>query len=263
LGTLIAELNRGDSFTVTWNYPAEWLAALAQELAFRCNVDHAAEPTPPGEIAAPPIAVTVVQKTEAMRPADFIERWQQPAWSQIALERTAMGLRFVLPARGLWRGSPAIAVFFALVWSGMIAFVTLLSSLHLVFYSQPPLVFWVLLPPFWILALAMLAFVYVAGSRRTVVLASTTGVIAQDSYRWLRTRQRSWRREDLLDVRVHSWKSNVAAIDRTTELQLLPRNSLPAAVLKYFDFGEYRQLEELEWMATLIRHELQLPLGSV
>jgi hypothetical protein len=239
---ILAEGEGGRSLVIAAGYPYSWLLAVAHDLAHRCSVA-APESTARSDAATIPLVESAVEAT------GFCERDEQPANSNVVLQPQADGVRIVVPALGMWRGGGCF-VLFSLIWFGAAAAV-LLASLGASRSEANQGGLWFVVGECLLVGFAVLSAAIVLGCRRAEL------VVAGDTLRARRTgvfgtRERSWHRDEIEDIRTGPSGSTVNDED-VLELQIHPRKG------RVFGLLGWRNGDELAWLVTVLRRALQVP----
>jgi hypothetical protein len=247
LGVILVECDKGTPLWLAPAYPLDWLRALADELARRCQtVTDTGEPTP-----APAVQEEVV-KVESGVVQQTVE--DQPPGSRAVLEEHADGVTITLPPAGVWRGSKGLFMF-SLLWNAIMAVITaMVVGIH-IFADQPQgpdaggaLLFGLVITLFWAIGAATVLAAVNMGRRRAVLavvrdrlLVLQTGLFG--------TKRREWERAEVRHVGVGP--SGLSVNERPVlELQLRPREGAQVGLLAG------RDEEELHWIATRLRRAL-------
>ncbi len=226
---------------VALGYPKDWMMAVAQELSSYVGS---------GSVSSEPVKVELVESADRPDKEDE-SALQQPSGSNVQLEERGTGFRLVVPPAGIWKGSKGL-LFFSLLWCAFMAVFTGLSVFggHKESGSVPT-AFWIFIPAFWLIGLAMLAGAVHLGRRRADLTADSAG-LRIETQGLFGTKQREWRRDEIAAVRAD--KSGMEVNDRPViELQIHP------AAGKKVGFLAGRNEEELRWIASQLRRALKVP----
>jgi hypothetical protein len=222
-------------------YPRSWLLALAEDLARRCPAT-----------AGPPARAPVPVLERAPDFTDYEELAEQPAGSRITVERSAAGLRLMVP-RGT-RGVPGWYVAGAFLCLMAFALCTKLFEDGAV--RDMPV--WLNVLLFAAAVVGGMAFLVAQTNlrRRRVELAVRDGVLTVLQSDLFGTRQRQWRCEDVADVLVRHHPDSDGPDHWELEIQDHAGAGHRFRLLAYQDAGELR------WLATVLRQALRCPRDS-
>jgi hypothetical protein len=222
-------------------YPRPWLLALAEDLARRC--------APAGET---PSSAAVPVLEQAPDRSDYEELAEQPAGSRITVERSAEGLRLIVPP-GIGNGPG---------WSVAGGFLCLMAfCLATKLFKDEA----VRDMPLWLNVLLVaatgaggIAFLVAQANltRRRVELAVRGDTLTVLQAGPFGVEQRQWRREHVADVFVLHLPDSEGSDH--WELQIQPRPGEGDA----FRLLAYRDVSELRWLATVLRRALRCPCDS-
>lgn len=248
LAVIVAEFDQGKTMWLAPAYPRDLLKPLAEDLSQRSSIA-----VMDGAVArSEPRDIEVVE--EQLEADGFTEREEQPAGSKIILEQSADGVTLTVPPAGIWRGSKG-GFFFSLLWCG---FMTVFTSIIVgaafgdVKGRENLLVFFIVIPVFWGIGIAMMLGAINMGKRRAVLavvgnntlLAMQTGIFGG--------KRQEWQRDQIADIRPGPSGMEVNDIP-VMELQIQPSQG------KKFCMLAGRDQEELAWLATVLRRALRVP----
>lgn len=254
---LFAETDRGAKVRLAIGYPRETLTPLADELATQL----ALAPVPQidantGEVlgAAELVAVLVVVEEPTFPNRDVFE---QPADSNIALERHADGVTVTVPSLGFLRAQGCWLLAFGLIFC-FVGAALLVAFVKQQIAPAPPR------PkdaPTW-LGVVFFAFgipailIAIQQSRKRAVLAVVGDRLLTLETGPLGSRRRAYIRAELLDITCGP--SNVTSNNKTLpQLQILVYGgAAPVGMLTG------RDETELKWLATMLRRALHLPSAA-
>ncbi|MBY0526683.1 MAG: hypothetical protein K2R98_25020 [Gemmataceae bacterium] len=183
----------------------------------------------------------------------FQERSEQPAGSLVTVEETTDGgVTLIVPPAGLWHGSRGLFLF-ALVWC---AFMTVFDGLLFAFAGKGdwagPLAMGAFSLLFWAIGIGMLLGALHMGRRRAVfgvvgdrLLVLQSGPLGGKRY--------EWRRDEVADIRTGPSGMAVNQVP-VLELQVHPRSGKAIGLLAGRDDAE------LQWLATMLRRSLGVPI---
>ncbi|MFA6562002.1 MAG: hypothetical protein WCV00_08875 [Verrucomicrobiia bacterium] len=225
LAALDAACGKPKPFLVALGYPREWLQALGDDLACRCNL------ATPGRVLAPG-KVTVETVVEPMRYGETIAEQNdlnQPAGSNVTLEPQPDGFALTVPPTGIWRDNKALLIF-GVIWWAVVAAIT---GLLVLFFAG---------------VVGVLAVAFRLGQRRATIHAMADRLrIAHVGF--FRARTQEWARDELAAICVGP--SGVKVNDRPVmELQVHPRAG------RKFGLLADRDVAELQWIAAVLRQAL-------
>jgi hypothetical protein len=257
--TLRAEDDRGRKTRLLRPYPYELVRALADAVAALCKM------IPPDSADAFAVGAPVSVAEDSEVATDVRDREDQPASSSAILERTADGLRVVIPPMGFWRGSSPFAKEFVFFWCTSTAVVTtviaaiLLSGGEIRKGPGVPRSNWFLVlffTPFVLIGIGGILYL-INGGRRWASLTVRGGVFAIERREWFRTRRSAWRRDELrsVGVQVRADSDAEGGTGYVTTLRIEAEDGEPLSILAH------RDKAELEWIATALREALRLPSG--
>jgi hypothetical protein len=238
---LIAEFTGGRRLLMAPGYPKAWLTRIANALAARCAADR-------GDVCPAP-TVEVVDHFAAPRKT---ERFEPPAETDIALDRHPRGIAFTIPPAGIWKGSRGLFLF-SLIWCSITLAVSVVGGGVWQPNGNLPLAGVLLFAAiFWTIGIVTLC-VSINMGRRQAVLA-----VVGDSLQFLQVgpfgrRRHEWSREQITDVTVGP---SGVEINDVPILELQVRT----VAGKKHGLLSQRDPAELEWIATVVRHELRLGL---
>jgi hypothetical protein len=168
----------------------------------------------------------------------------QPAGSLVQVEEYAGDVCLNVPAAGLRRGSMGL-FFFALMWCGFMVVFTTVIALPGSKRDGPLWVIILFLLGFWAVGLGMMAVAINLG-RRTATLTAEGGRLRVE------TKELEWSRGEISAFRADT--SNIEVNHRPViELQIHPCTGKKVGLLAG------RDEKELRWMATRLRHALDVP----
>jgi hypothetical protein len=246
-------VTKGQSMTMAFGYPARLLWPLAIDLNRRLSMPAAPSLNNDGTVAAaperpplPPVEV-VCGKTPV-----FVDRPDQPAKSNVILERKADGLTLAVPPAGIVNGSKGLFAF-AVLWNGFLALLLCLSLPGLFLGKLGPgaLPGGIVFVIFCLVGISMALAAYHMGKRSAVlaVIGETLMILQTGPFG---EKRGEWDRDELADIR--PGPSGMEVNKRPVmELHVQPIDG------KCFGILGGRDIEELEWIATLLRQALRVP----
>jgi hypothetical protein len=244
--------DRGGPLTLAGDNDCVRLLALAGELARRAKVLRASSAE--SLMLAAPSPLDVVEEDSRDLVAD---RDEQPDGSTAILEQHADGVTIAVPPLGLrgfikdrsFAGSLLVGVILTAFIAAGAAPTVARDGIVGLFTFTGSIVLW----PCALFAMVMLAYFLSRGAR----LSARGSVLTVQWTNLLGNHCRTWRREELADVRVVSelvesddgkaWKQR---------LEIQPHDPLSAAPRYLL---HWREKAELEWIATTLRRSLRLP----
>ncbi len=237
-GVIVADCAGGRRLWLAPGYPLRILAPLARDLARRCAQLAGSEAIPVRQCAPSPAAPAFAEHAIEQ------ERLHPPPDSRVRVTECADGVTVVVPAAGVWRGSRGLFAF-SLLWCATLAGLTMLAGNRGVFAG--------LLGGCWAVSVLLLLVAVARGRRRVLLtVANETLVLRQRGL--FRTDRQDWVRDELLEITIGPsfWK------DR----------DVPLLELKIWEFtGHFtsllagRDAADLAYLATTLRHALDLPLS--
>ncbi|MBI5683705.1 MAG: hypothetical protein HZC54_01360 [Verrucomicrobia bacterium] len=225
LATLQADCGKPMPCLLALGYPREWLQAVGDDLAHRCNLAAAVRVVTPGTVTVE----TIAEPARYSRPVEQKHDLNQPAGSHVTLEPQPDGFTFTVPPDGIWRGNKGIVIFGVIWWAFAGA---IIGSFSL----------------FVVGVAGVLAVAARLGQRRATIQATTDRL--QIAYvGFLRRHALEWSRDGIAAICVGP--SGVAVNKRPVlELQVHPRAG------QKFGFLADRDVAELQWIATVLRQAL-------
>jgi hypothetical protein len=244
---------------LAWGYPEDWLQALADDLARKCHILPAEQPSE---------AVSVASESAA--PHDIRDRPERPLNCRALLEERADGVALKMPPAGIWRGSNKFVVLWTFLWCGIVLFATIMlvmaipqGNLHDK-RGQPlsPLCLLSVTVPLWLIGIVFILVILhqayrsvmltVAGERLLVVQSGLFGM-----------RQWEWPRDAIAELRVACDRRAKIGEGKKNpyypwqiDLRIVPCDEPAVNVITYRE-GDPRKAD-LEWMATVLRASLRL-----
>jgi hypothetical protein len=274
LHVLTGVLDDGKRVVLAPFYPKQVLEQLAQKLSQQAAAapggsgieGEAAEPL----FSAPAAAPTVVEAApaigmsqlmaevqEKMRQAIEPDVFEQPADSAVQMEQFPDGVSFRIPPAGVWKGSAGMFQFgllFGVVTAGFTAvFAGAAVAQGGAWAAGAVLGATGIMSIFWLVSGGMLYAGWMMGTRETAIaIVGPSVMVMQTGLR--RAKRREWPRSDVKSARVGP--SGTEVNDKPIlELQLLGADDK-----KLFGMLMGRDVQELHWMATLLRQALK-PVG--
>ncbi len=237
--------------------PAMWLAPgyarslllpLAEELARRSQA--VAEEVSP---STPPVVEVVEQRAGA--PFRVTEEvLEQPKSSKVLVEESPAGVTFRVPPAGLL-GPQGCLFLFGLLWCGMLTVFTTMMFIGGVKDKQGNPAGWeagLFISVFWLVGAGVLLGAVSAARRRAVLAVVGDELLTLESGLFL-SKERRWLRAKLGDISVGP--SGTTVNNRPVmELQVQPKEGAG----KVAGLLGGRDEAELEWLASRLRHALQL-----
>lgn len=261
---LVAETTDGASFAVAAVYPHELLTRLAEELAPRLEADLESTERMRSVDAKPDIAressrtlEIVSGASESEEPAEPMP--EEPAGTNITIERREEGISIRVPPAGLWKGSKGLFLF-AVLWNGFCSIFVVFAVLGAlgIVEGDGDL-------PSWALPLFILPFIAVGVGITLVALnmgrRHAEIVTAYDALLIIRhtifgKKVAEWAAEQIAEIGVGSSGMEVNDVP-VMELQVLPRDGKKFGCLSQLD------AEELDWIAGELNAALPLvPIGD-
>jgi len=203
--------------------------------------------------AAPAIGVSqvIAEVQEKMRKAREPDIFEQPPGSKVQLERFPDGITFRVPPSGVWKGSAGMFQF-GILWTFAIAGFTVLFAGAGVAQGQgvsAVLGALGIMSLFWLVGAGLLLGGWVMGTRESVIaVVGDSVMVMQTGLR--RSKRREWSRSAIKTVRVGASGTEVND-EPVLELQLHGPDK------KLFGMLAGRDVQELTWMATLLRQALK------
>lgn len=173
----------------------------------------------------------------------------QPIESDVEVERAADGVTLKVPPLGVWRGSKMLFVM-GLLWTGMVGCMVLMMLIKFIegqndLWPALLLLGLVFLP----IGIGLLLAAVNMGRRRAVLavvgaqlLAMQTGIFGG--------KRGQWQRREIAQIRIGPSGMEVNEVP-VMELQIHPKSG------KEFGLLAGRGVKELEWLAAVLKHELQ------
>lgn len=244
LTTLWAETQPGGKKLLLVAYPRVLLKGIGDELG------GAADP-----MADPAEQIPVVEAKEE-NPAE-VERWEQPAKSLIEKTELPDGFALKVPAQGLWKGSGGLFGF-SLLWCAFMAFFSV-AMVGAVLQGKGPegagvIIFPIFILVFWGIGIGVMVAAINMG-RREAVLAATGNQLRIMHSNLFGIRQHEWFWTDIRSILVVPSGSSVNDVP-LMQLSITPLSGKPTALLTG------RTVEELQWIATLLREEWRRRQGD-
>jgi hypothetical protein len=283
LHVLTGVLDDGKRIILAPFYPRELLdrfaAELTQQIALAAREDEGLEPAssiregdPPRRTAetlfslsstspaarspieaAPAIGVSqvIAEVQEKMRKAREPDVFEQPPGSEVQLERFPDGITFRVPPAGVWKGSAGMFQFGILWTVGIAGFTSLFAGAGVAQGQGASAVLGALgiMSLFWLVGAGLLLGGWVMGTRESVIaVVGDSVMVMQTGLR--RAKRREWPRSDVKTARVGPSGTEIND-EPVLELQL------HGADKKLFGMLGGRDVQELTWMATLLRQALK------
>lgn len=243
LAALGAQLDNGKKLLLVLGYPRPWLLALAEALAneiHEVDVQGAKADVPVVAVADLPVVS-----------AGEVDRFEPPEECDIDYQELTDGFALNVPARGLWKGGGGLFVF-GLIWCGFLTLFTAVFAFAAGNGPGNPQDRWIVIPflgLFWLAGAGLLLGAVALGRRRAGLAVADRRLLAIE-IGLFGTKRREWNLDELLTVRVGP--SGTEINDRPLmQLQIVPRSGPTAGFLTG------RDEQELEWMATLLRHAVR------
>ncbi|MCX6909963.1 MAG: hypothetical protein NTY01_18240 [Verrucomicrobia bacterium] len=237
LAALDADCGKPKPFLIAIGYPREWLQALGDDLARRCNL------ATPGRVLAPQ-KLTVETVAEPLRPPQPLaqeENLNQPAGSNVTLEPQADGFALHVPPTGVWRSNKFLLIFGAF-WC---AFCALITGLTIGTKDNTILFAMLFLALFWAIGIGMV-FVAVKSGRCRATIHATGDRLRIAYVGVFRAQTREWLRDEI--AAICAGPSGIEVNDRPViELQIHPRTGGKLGLLAG------RDVAELQWIAAVLR----------
>ena len=240
LAALDADCDKPRGFPIAIGYPREWLQALGDHLAGRCNI------ATPARVLAPH-KLDVQTVTEPLRPPESLaqlDNLSQPAGSEVTLEPQADGFTFHVPPTGLWRNNRTFLIF-GTAWC---AFCALFTGLIITTGDMMSLFIVLFLAVFWAVGIVMV-FVAIKSSRCRATIRATGDRLRIAYVGVFRTQTREWPRDEIAAICAGASGMEVNGVP-LIELQIHPRAGGKSGFLAG------RDAAELQWIAAVLRHAL-------
>lgn len=236
---LTAVFEDGSKKLLVLGYPKDWLLAVAEELKSCAGGS---------TLSAEPAQVEVVEQSPVN--ANDADVAAQPAGSRVQIQEHTNGVTLTVPPEGLGKTARSF-FFFALMWC---AFMTVFTALIFLPHTKREGPLWVMvlfLLGFWAIGLGMLAGAINMGWRKATLTAEG-GQLRVETKALFGTRQQQWSRGEIAALRADA--SNIEVNHRRLfELQIYPVTG------KKVGFLAGRDETELRWLATRLRHALDVP----
>jgi hypothetical protein len=236
---------------------------LTQQIALAAREDEGIEPVSApltsssavtGSIeAAPAIGVSqvIAEVQEKLRKAREPDVFEQPPGSKVQLERFPDGITFRVPPAGVWKGSAGMFQFGILWTVGIAGFTALFAGAGVAQGQGASAVLGALgiMSLFWLVGAGLLLGGWVMGTRESVIaVVGDSVMVMQTGLR--RAKRREWPRSEVKTARVGPSGTEVND-EPVLELQLHGPDK------KLFGMLGGRDVQELTWMATLLRQALK------
>ncbi|MFA5190498.1 MAG: hypothetical protein WC740_07230 [Verrucomicrobiia bacterium] len=244
LAALDADCGKPKPLLLALGYPREWLQALGDDLAHRCNLATADRILTPGKLAVE----TVTEPLHPSQPIAQRDDLNQPADSDILLEANADSVVVKVPPPGVWRGSKGLLIF-SLFWCGFMVVFTgfpFFTGEGLGDATSWPL--WLFTGSFWLIGIAMLAGAVNMGRRRAVLTVRADGLSIEQSSLF-GAKRAEWGGNQIAAVVVGPSGMTVNDVP-ILELQIHPRAGQKTGFLAG------RNDPELQWLAAVLRQAL-------
>jgi hypothetical protein len=234
LGVLAADFESGERRMILLGYPRDWLHDLARDLSMRVGSSVAAAAVP---------QVEVVNK---LVDQPNLEDAPKPADTCINIESRVSGLSIEIPPAGLGKSNGLFGM--SVVWCLVMALFTAMPLLNGAKTSSG---FWLAIPWFWLIGLALMIGAVRVGRRRTSLVVES-GKLSMTQTDPFGTKHREWQRGEISAIRADAseMKSNHRWI---IELQIHPVAGKKVGMLAG------RKDDELRWLATELRRALNAP----
>jgi hypothetical protein len=231
---LVAECGERKAMWIATGYAYKWLAALAAELARRCESHGRLEP----------IEVVTVVAASHPRP----DRDEPPPESRTVLSVHGDGVTITLPRPGLWRGARGWLLS-GLIWLGLLEAFTSLALTSNKLGWAAWIAIWAFRMVYWSVGALILTTGIYIGQRRAVLAVAAGRLLVLESGRF-GTRRYEWTAEGIASVVAAT--SGLAGWEHHTQVELLVhgRNGETWRLLAG------RDRAELEWVATQLRRAL-------
>jgi hypothetical protein len=236
---LAVEFEDGTKKIVLMGYPREWVLACAEELKSYVS----------GTATGVTVAPVEIIETVAGPTADH-EVLQQPATSRVLVERSTGYLSCTIPPAGLWRGSKGL-FFMGFFWCGfMVVFSTLMLGDGLPNSGWGAVGMLAFLLLFWAIGIGILAAAVNMG-KRTATFTVSGRHLSITNRSLFGMKQWELPQHEIAALRADA--SGMEVNDRPVlELQIHPRTGKRIGLLAG------RDEEEIRWLATELRHALQV-----
>ncbi len=244
LAALDADCGKPRPLLLALGYPHEWLRALGDDLARRCNLATADRVLTPGKLAVETV-------TEPLHPSKAVAQQDsltQPADSDILLEAAADNVVLTIPPPGVWRGGKGMLIF-GLIWCGFMVVFTGFS----IFTGETPgdvasWPLWLFIGGFWLIGIAILAGAINMGQRRAVFTVRADGLsVVQTGL--FGVKRAEWSSNQITAVVIGPSGMEVNEVP-ILELQIHPRTGRKTGFLAG------RNDAELQWLAAVLRQAL-------
>jgi hypothetical protein len=225
-------------------YPQSWLVELANDLARRCVAPERAAATPS------PAPIPVLEQPPVF--SDYEELATQPGGSRIKVQRSAGGLKLIVPP-GI-QNNPGWYIVGGFLCLMAFAFGTKLNEDDAV--RDMPLALNLLL--FAATGIGGIAFILAQAniSRRHMELSVRDNVLTVYQVTLFGPREWQWLRDDVADVFVVHYPNSEGSDHWELQIQPHPGHGAALRLLAY------RDSSELRWLATVLRQALQCPCNS-
>ncbi len=243
LAALDADCGKPKGFLIALGYPREWLHALGDDLASRCNL------ATPGRVLAPHklTVETVAEPLRQPKPFAQADNLNQPAGSEVTLEPQVDGFTLHVPPAGVWRSSRFLLIF-GVVWC---AFCALFTWLMISTKDRMSLLAMPFLAPFWAIGIVMI-FVAIKSGRRRATIRATGDRLCITYTGVFRTQTREWSRDEIAAICTGPSGTEINHVP-LIELQICPRAGGTFGLLAG------RDTAELQWIAAVLRQALGAP----
>jgi hypothetical protein len=262
--TLRADCAKGGALALATGYPLTFLTSLAGDLARRCRAAGSEELPVVTEVrqrrpgSDPDIVLGYVPTGASADPGAppeswlTVERTDQPRGSRIGVEQDAASVTLTVPPTGLRGGHMALFVIGLVMASGLAT-----TGVLVVVFGMGQIDWGGLLCGFPMALLfegigLFLVMSAIDGSRRRAMVAVAGGRLLILTQGPFGTRRKEWSAAELADVRPGPSGTVINGVP-VLELQVHPREGEKYGLLAA------RDVDELEWMATLLRRSLGLP----
>jgi hypothetical protein len=228
------EFRNAKEQTLIYGYPSDWLEALARDLSLRVGAS---------SIRTPEVEVLDVRKHSS-----FLSDAEKPEHSNIVIESTSAGFFMEIPPAGLRNGGRGFFVF-GIIWC---LFMAIISGVMIVAKERTHAVWpYLIIVLFWFIGAAMILGSMNMGRRRAKLRVEKDILIVVET-NLFGTKQREWRRNEIAAVRADGSGMVVNDVP-IIELQIHPVTG------KKIGLFAGRSNDELQWIATELRRELNVP----
>ncbi|HMF10832.1 MAG TPA: hypothetical protein VKE94_00960 [Gemmataceae bacterium] len=244
LAALRAEFKSAKPLLVAPGYPRSWLRVVAEDIARRRPDTE--------DVLDPEAESTKVQVVDEVgKNLDLEDYPDQPADSHVRVERQPDSVVLTIPPAGLRRGSNGLFGF-AILWCGFMAVFTSI----VVFFAGAGMrdgfgLFLAFIVAFWGIGIALLLAAINMG-RRQAVLAVVDGTLMVYQTGLFGAKRHEWPKDSVASIRTGPSSMEVNEVP-VLELQIHSNNGTKVGLLAG------RNVDELRWLATMLRRSLQGP----